>query len=339
MEVLQSGMLVQGELVARFEAAVASWTGRRHAVAVSNGTAALELALKSLRVGAGDSVLCPALSWPSPAHAISLNGADAVFVDVDRDEWNSTGPQLDQARTRRTKAAIVIDQFGFPARAEEIRTTLGDLPIIEDAACALGSRFTDRPCGTLGVISCLSFHPRKVITTGEGGMCLTDDPDLAARLRVLRNHGRDDEGAFAEAAGNYRLTEIAAAMGLAQMDKLPEIVRRRQELAGVYHDALESRLSFQQAAAGAISNYQTMGALLPSGAPDREKFVQSMRERGIEMGPLSYAMHTLRSMPNAGETLPNTEAIASRGIALPLYPTMGEDAVRKVIEVIEEELP
>jgi len=185
--VLQSGQLVQGALVERFEHSVAALTGRRHAVAVSSGTSALQLALRALQIGPGDEVLCPALSWPSPAHAIRVAGAKVRFVDVDQDEWNSSAEALRAARTGNTKAAIVIDQFGNPVRAEQIREALGSLPIIEDAACALGSRFTSGPCGGLGRVSCVSFHPRKILTTGEGGICLTDDDDLAEQLRMTRS--------------------------------------------------------------------------------------------------------------------------------------------------------
>jgi len=218
---------VQGALVERFEHAVAALVGRRHAVAVSSGTSALQLALKALQIGPGDEVLCPALSWPSPAHAVRVAGAKARFVDVDQDEWNSSAEALRAARNGSTRAAIVIDQFGNPARAEEIRAALGALPIIEDAACALGSRFANGPCGSLGKVSCLSFHPRKILTTGEGGMCLTDDDDIAEKLRMLRNHGQL-RGEFVVAAGNSRMTEIAAALGLAQLQRLDDIIVRRR---------------------------------------------------------------------------------------------------------------
>lgn len=338
LEVLESVMLVQGERVAAFEGAVAASVGRKHAIAVTNGTAALELALAALEVGAGDEVLCPALTWPSPAHAIALRGAKPALIDVDPAEWNSTAQSFAEGVTSHTKAAIVIDQFGFPARAKEIRDALGSTPIVEDAACALGSHFEDAPCGTLGAISCMSFHPRKVITTGEGGMCLTDDDALANRLRVLRNHGRHLERGFVEPAGNYRLTETAAAMGVAQMEKLPEIVRRRRELAALYHDALGSRLTFQQVARGARSNYQTLGALLPPEVSDRDEFVHAMRQRGVETGALSYAVHTLQSVPSRAVSLPNAELIAERGVALPLYPTMPTEAVHQVIEALQQEL-
>ena len=331
-DVLESGQLVQGALVARFEQAIAALVGRRHGVAVSSGTSALQLALKALQVGPGDDVLCPALSWPSPAHAIRVAGAKVRFVDIDSGEWNSRAEALREARSGSTKAAIVIDQFGNPARAQEIREALGSLPIIEDAACALGSRFADGPCGSLGVVSCLSFHPRKILTTGEGGMCLTDDDDIADKLRTLRNHGQLG-GEFVVAAGNSRMTEIAAALGLAQLQRLDEIFGRRRELASLYAKALDGALDIQVTPEGAVSNYQTFGAILPQGFA-RRSVCEKLRDRGIEAGVLSFAIHKLGSFVGNDASLPIAEHIATRGIALPLYPQMRNAEVEEVVHAL-----
>ena len=330
--VLESGQLVQGPLVERFEQAVAALVGRKHAVAVSSGTSALQLALKALQVGPGDEVLCPALSWPSPAHAVRVAGAKVRFVDVDPDEWNSSAEALCEARNGNTRAAIVIDQFGNPVRAEQIRDGLGALPIIEDAACALGSRFASGPCGSLGEISCLSFHPRKILTTGEGGMCLTDDDDVAEKLRMLRNHGQLG-GQFVVAAGNSRMTEIAAALGLAQLQRLDDIVARRRALAALYREALSEDIDIQGTPAGAESNYQTFGVLLPQGH-DRDAVREKMRERGVEAGLLSFAIHKLGSFAGSDVSLPIAEHLAARGIALPLYPQMKNAEVDEVVRCL-----
>ena len=330
--VLESGQLVQGPLVERFEQAVAALVGRKHAVAVSSGTSALQLALKALQVGPGDEVLCPALSWPSPAHAVRVAGARVRFVDVDPDEWNSSAEALREARDGNTRAAIVIDQFGNPVRAEQIRDGLGALPIIEDAACALGSRFASGPCGSLGKISCLSFHPRKILTTGEGGMCLTDDDDVAEKLRMLRNHGQLG-GQFVVAAGNSRMTEIAAALGLAQLQRLDDIVARRRALAALYREALSEDIDIQDTPAGSESNYQTFGVVLPQGH-DRDTVREKMRERGVEAGLLSFAIHKLGSFAGSDGSLPIAEHLAARGIALPLYPQMKNAEVDEVVRCL-----
>jgi perosamine synthetase len=330
--VLKSGQLVQGALVERFEQAVAALVGRGHAIAVSSGTAALQLALKALQVGPGDEVLCPAFSWPSPAHAVRVAGAKVRFVDVDQYEWNSTAEALREARNGNTRAAIVIDQFGNPARAEQIREALGALPIIEDAACALGSRFAGGPCGSLGQVSCLSFHPRKILTTGEGGMCLTDDDAVAEKLRMLRNHGQL-RGDFVVAAGNSRMTDIAAALGLAQLQRLDEILTRRRELAALYREALGGEMDLQSTPAGSESNYQTFGVLLPQGH-DRNAVREKMRERGVEAGLLSFAIHKLGSFAGSEASLPIAEHLAARGIALPLYPQMRNTEVDEVVRCL-----
>ena len=334
--VLESGQLVQGALVERFEQAVAALIGRRHAVAVSSGTAALQLVLKALQIGPGDEVLCPALSWPSPAHAVRIAGAKVRFVDVDQNEWNSSAEALREARNGNTRAAIVIDQFGNPVRAEQIREALGALPIIEDAACALGSRFAGGPCGSLGKVSCLSFHPRKILTTGEGGMCLTDDDDVAEKLRMLRNHGQL-RGEFVVAAGNSRMTEIAAALGLAQLQRLDEIVARRRELAALYREALDGEMDLQSTPAGAESNYQTFGVLLPQGR-DPNAVREKLAERGVEAGVLSFAIHKLGSFAGSEASLPIAEHIAARGVALPLYPQMRNAEVDEVARSLREVL-
>ena len=334
-DVMKTGMLVQGEKVAAFEASLASRVGRAHAVATASGTSALELALRAVGVKEGDEVLCPALTWPSPAHAIRLIGAQVVLVDVDPREWNAAPEAMRAAMTSKTRAAVVIDQFGNPARAPEIREALGDLPIIEDAACSLGSRFSDGPCGSLGLVSCFSFHPRKVITTGEGGMCVTDDARVADRLRVLRNHGQSAPGIFAEPAGNHRLTEMAGAMGLAQMEKLDAIIEGRRVRAAVYLDALPE-LSFQEAPDGALANYQTMGALLPEGstAEARDAFIARLREGGVQAGLLSYALSRLPTVGARGAA-PVSEDIVDRGLCLPLFPEMSEDEQAEVIRVVK----
>jgi len=312
--------------------------GRKHAIGVSSGTAALQLALKVLGIGPGDEVLCPALSWPSPAHAVRLAGAKVQFVDVDADEWNSTEDALRSSRTEQAKAAIVIDQFGNPARAAAIRDALGALPIIEDAACALGSRVPNGPCGSLGKVSCLSFHPRKVLTTGEGGMCLTDDDDIADQLRMLRNHGQL-RGEFVVAAGNHRMTEIAGALGLAQLQRLHEIVARRRELAASYREMLGDAVSVQASPAGAESNFQTFGVILPQGR-DRNTVRDKLRERGVEAGQLSFAIHKLGSFAGSDASMPIAEHIAARGLALPLFPQMrngeAEEVARVLLGVLNE---
>lgn len=320
--VFASGMLVQGPEVTRFEAAVAERAERRFAIAVSNGTAALELALRALSVGPGDDVLVPAMTWPSPAHAVRLVGAVPVLVDVCPHEWNATPAAFAAARTERTRVAIVIDQFGNPARHAAIAAALPGVKIIEDAACAMGSSIAGRPCGSFGSIACLSFHPRKIVTTGEGGMCLVDDEGLAKTLRALRNHGQSAPGVFELASGNYRMTDFQGAMGSAQLERLDGIVSARRELAARYAERLS--LPVQRVPGGALSNHQTMAVLLPEGTTEasRAAFVSHMRARAVEVGALSYALDALPSVGVSEHAMPVARSLVARGVSIPLFPEL-----------------
>ncbi len=347
--VLESGMLVQGAQVQRFEELVAARCQREHAVAVSSGTAALSLALSVLGVGPGDEVLVPALTWPSPAHAVLLAGARVKLVDVDPDEWNAAPAAFAAARSDATRAAIVIDQFGNPVRAAELRVALEGLLVVEDAACAIGSVFADgSACGSLGDVSCLSFHPRKILTTGEGGVCLTDDAAVAHRLRVLRNHGQAGPGVFEQPAGNYRLTEMGGALGVVQMGRLDAIVEGRRTRAAQIKAALREAapgLTFQQPPEGSLANAQTLGALLPAGAnaAQRDAFIEAVRANGAQAGALSYALGdvpTIASTITSGSepaSAPSTTVaadIVARGVSLPLFPTMTDADVEQVVHAV-----
>ncbi|MCA9601652.1 MAG: DegT/DnrJ/EryC1/StrS family aminotransferase [Polyangiales bacterium] len=345
-EVLASGMLVQGARVEAFEAAVKARTGRHHAVAVANGTAALELALEALGIGPGDDVLCPDLTWPSPGHAILRRGARPVLVDVHADEWNAAPEALAAARTAQTKAAIVVDQFGVPARWDALPGALPGLALIEDAACAIGSKLGNASAGAFGQVACLSFHPRKVLTTGEGGMCLTDDDALDGKLRMLRNHGQQTPGEFVDAGGNERLGELAAALGLSQLGRLDAMIGDRLAQATRYRAELPE-LAFQALPGGATWNAQTLGAVLPEpfDAARRDALVRRLGELGVGAGRLSYALHELPQFARAanearalGRSFPNAERLASRGVALPCFPGMTNVEQAHVIEAVKRAL-
>jgi perosamine synthetase len=343
LRVLRSGMLVQGKEVLAFEASLAGFVQRAHVIAVVNGTAALELALRALAVAPGDEVVCPALTWPSPAHAIRVLGATPVLADVDAVEWNMTAETLAPALTARTKAVIVIEQFGNPAQHAALREVCGELPIIVDAACSLGSSFAGAPCGSHGVIACTSFHPRKVITTGEGGACMTDDAELAERMRALRNHGQAEAGRFVCASGNYRMTELAAAIGNAQLPKLQAICAGRRERGAQIMAALPG-LTFQKPPAWGVDNRQTLGVLVGErgrGSAERDRVIAGLVARGVAAGRLSFALAALpqfqaeaREAERAGRSLANAQDIAERGLCVPLFPSMSDAQAAEVSEAL-----
>ena len=333
--VLETGQLVQGAMVERFELAVAALVGRKHAVAVSSGTAALQLALKVMQIGPGDEVLCPALSWPSPAHAIRLSGAKVQFVDVDPAEWNSGAEALRAARTSNTKAAIVIDQFGNPARAcpGDPRRPSGTLPLIVDAACSLGS-FAPRssPCGSRSEPDRLhELSPAQdLITTGEGGVCLTDDDDARRpATRMLRNHGLSWAGPVRVPRGQPS-NDRDRRRDRASPRWIGSTTIRRAAAArshARYRDVdLEGLPDVQSPPRGrSASNHQTFGVLLePRHGRDRSAVVSDKlrAERGVEAGRLSYALHKHRQpggqhgvpMPIA-ERIEVAERIEAHGLA------------------------
>lgn len=322
--VARSGMLVQGVEVERFEATMASLCGRAHAIAVSNGTSALALCLQALELGAG-RVIVPALTWPSPAYATIAVGASPVIADVDPDEWNMPPP----ASLENVAAVIAIDQFGVPVR--DGFDALG-VPVIEDAACAIGSRYADgRPCGSLGLASCFSFHPRKLLTTGEGGMIVTDDEGFAQRLRQLRNHGQAGPGQFGEAALNHRLTDLQAAVGNAQLERLDDTLRLRREHAEAIRAGLP-QARFQALPPGAVRNEQTLGIVVDA----RDAFIARCRDEGVGCGRLTYSLADIDFLPDA--EAPVATDIAARGVALPLFPQMSTADRERVIEVVAHAL-
>jgi len=302
-----------------------------------------------LGVQAGERVLVPDLTWPSPAHAVLELGALPVLVDVDEHEWNITPRSLaatDAALLRGLRAAIIIDQFGNPARVRELERQLPGIPLLVDAACSLGSQIGPDACGALGVVACLSFHPRKLLTTAEGGMCLSDDAELAQRIRELRNHGQHSPGQFVRASGNYRLSEPAAALGLVQLSRLSGMVQARSALAARYAAALRELapggLAVQVSAPDARPNYQTFGVLLPEGCA-RERVVAGLRAREVEAGRLSYALHALpqfaRLAPGShDQRFAQASALAERGLALPLWPGLPASDQARVIDALQQVL-
>jgi dTDP-4-amino-4,6-dideoxygalactose transaminase len=353
-EVLASGMLIQGQRVAAFEAATADFLGGLartappHCLAVATGTAALELSLASVprRDGTSgvtprDEVIVPAVSWPSPGHAVILEGATPVLADVDLDTWCLDVTAATEVATPRTASIIAIDQFGVPAPIPALRRAIPGVDVVEDSACALGSTLDGVPCGLLGDVGIYSYHPRKVITTGEGGMCVTRDDARADLLRALRNHGQSTPGTFRCAGPNQRLSELHAAVGVVQMTKLEDILRRRRAMAAEVRAAVDLR--WQRAPQGAEANHQTLGFVLPRPATgDREAarnaLLAALRESGVEASILSYALHRLPQFAayavNRGRRFPVADAVVDGGVAVPLHPGMSGEDVGKVVDAL-----
>ncbi|XIE77594.1 aminotransferase class I/II-fold pyridoxal phosphate-dependent enzyme [Streptomyces sp. SBR177] len=295
---VRSGWVAQGPRVAAFERAFAERVGAAHGVAVSSCTTALHLALVALGLGPGDEVIVPSLSFIATANAVRYVGAEPVFADVELATGNLTAATVDAVRTARTKAVLVVHQAGVPADVEALRAACEGwgLPLVEDAACAIGSTAGGGSVGRGALLAAWSFHPRKLLTTGEGGMVTTDDPEWAARLRRLREHGMNVSAADRHASGtpvlesyletgfNYRMTDIQAAVGLAQLEKLDVMVARRRELAARYSALLADvpGLDPVRDPAHGTSNFQSYWVLLDTGFPvGRDELLARLAESGI----------------------------------------------------------
>src|SRR5690348_7320993 len=282
-EAVASGWIAQGPRVREFEEAFAASIGAQHAVAVSSCTTALHLTLIAAGVGPGDEVIVPSLSFIATANAVRYVGAQPVFADVDLTTQNLVPETVKPHLTGRTRAVILVDQAGVPADLDAMRVLCDPLQVIviEDAACAAGSTYRARPVGAGAALAAFSFHPRKLLTTGEGGMLTTADGPVAARLRRLREHGMDISAAdrhrsqqpvierYTEVGFNFRMTDIQAAIGLVQLRKLPEMVARRRLLARRYQELLSDVPGLLTAAdpPHGGTNYQSFWMLLPEDPP------------------------------------------------------------------------
>jgi len=349
-EVIRSGWVTQGRRVAEFEERVAEYVGAADAVAVSSCTTALHLALVLAGVGNGDEVIVPSLSYIATANPVLHVGATPVFCDVDPATFNLDPVLAEERITRRTKAVVLVHQFGLPA---DLDAFLGmadrhGLFLIQDGACALGSAHRGSRIGGRGPITCFSFHPRKIITTGEGGMMVFADRSFSERARRLRSQGASvsDLGrhqasrvvieAYPEAGYNYRMTDLQAAMGLAQMGKLDGIVRRRRALAERYARSLDALGSLRPPVEPehAFHTYQSYCVRLRPGCPAaRDETMEKLLACGIATRRGCMAIHEEacyeRFRPEAG--LPVTEACARDSILLPLYPSMTDEEQDEVV--------
>jgi dTDP-4-amino-4,6-dideoxygalactose transaminase len=340
-DVLRSGYLVQGQHVQAFEQLVADYVGVRHAVAVSSGTAALHVALLALGVGPGDEVIVPDFTFPATANVVELVGAKPVLVDIDLDTFNIDVTQIRPAITQRTKGMLPVHLFGQPADMGPILDIADEygLFVVEDAACALGASYHGRKCGAMGVMGCFSFHPRKAITTGEGGMVVTDSDALAAQLRQLRNHGMvtaDGHNRFERAGFNYRMTDLQGALGVVQMGRLEGIITRRTELADLYHAALAGTAAVIRPVVldGVRHIWQSYVILVQEGA-ERDALLQTLRGQGIEATIGTYAVSAQAHYAMHTHALPKSRRAYEQSLCLPLHTQMSGANIETVAECLQ----
>lgn len=352
--VIESGWVAQGPRVAEFERAFARFHAVEFAVATSSCTTALHLALLVAGIGRGDDVVVPSFSFIATANAATYVGARPVFADVDALTGNLTAETVAEALTPTTRAVVVVDQGGVPADVAPIRELCDPLGIVvvEDAACAAGSTYLDRPVGVAAEIAAWSFHPRKLLTTGEGGMITTHRSDWAARARHLREHAMSSSAAsrhasvlappetYTEVGFNFRMTDLQAAVGLVQLDRLPAIVARRREIAAAYRKSIAEidGLRAVDDPPWGTSNFQSFWIEVEPDYPlGREELMARLADadisarRGIMAAHRqpAYAGHMVDGVP-----LPVTERLTDGTIILPVFHQMSDSEIVRVLDVL-----
>ena len=351
-DVLMGGWVSQGPAVVRFEQIFAERVGARYAVATSSCTTALHLALLLAGVGRGDEVICPSYSFIATANAARYAGATPIFADIERDTWNIDPADVRRRISDRTKVILPVHQVGLAADLDRLAPLAGNgIAIVEDAACALGSTYRGRPIGSHADLACFSFHGRKTISTGEGGMLTTDDAELAERARRLRSHGAsvsavDRHAAkglvfeeYGELGFNYRMSDVQAAIGIAQMDKLDGLVARRRALADRYDAAFRSCSELQRPARPAYAEhaFQSYGVMLtPESRIERDDLLRALADRGISCRRGIPPIHRepLYQARGAAPSLPVTEEVAARSLFLPLYASLAPADQDRVIDAV-----
>jgi perosamine synthetase len=348
---IATGWVSQGPRVREFEAAFAERVGAPDAVATTNCTTALQLALYVSGIGPGDEVIVPSMSFIATANSVWQNGATPVFADVDPLTYNLDAASAERAITSRTKAIMPVHQLGLPADMDAF-LELGaryDLAIVEDAACAIGASYRGRPIGSLGPLACFSLHPRKVITTGEGGMIAVHDPDVAERLRRLRQHAMDVSDlarhgakdvvieAYPERGWNQRMTDMQATLGLCQLEALDEILEDRRRLAARYTAAI-ARIPYLEPPFEpdyAERTWQSYAVrLVPGAAVGRTELMRCLLRDGVPTRRGVMAIHEEEAYAGGAVALPNTEAATRDSLMLPLFAGLSDEEQDHVIDCL-----
>ncbi len=365
IEPLEDGWVVQGPRVARFEALVAEYTNAHGAAACTSGTTALHLCTAALDLKAGDEVIVPSFTWVSTANAVAYTGARPVLVDIDLDTFNVNPAAIAAAITPKTKAIIMVHLFGLSARITEIMELAKqhNLAVIEDAACALGTFYDGQHVGTFGDLGLFSFHPRKIITTGEGGMVISRREDLLKTVLSLRNHGASAHhkqvatdapkyllGDFDQIGFNYRMPDLLGALGVTQMSKLPRMLSERNQIAQRYDEELKDMdwLRTPKCPENTRHSYQSYVCLYAPETPTferwdilsraRNRIMNIMDRAGITTRQGTHAVHALdvytQKFDYRKKDLPNAWLAENLSIALPIFPGMTEEQQSYVIDTL-----
>ena len=355
-ESIRSGWLTQGPKVLEFENQFAELHKVEYALATTNCTSALYLILKAMGVGPGDEVIVPSFTWVATANVVMHCGAQPVLVDVDRESFNIDLDQVKDRTTKNTKAVIPVDLFGLCVDIELLRSLLPNgIAIIEDAACAVGASCRGNPAGSLGDAAAFSFHPRKVITTGEGGMVTTSNFELIQELQILRNHGASiSEEArhgssvpyllpdFEHLGFNFRMTDLQGAIGLVQMKRLPALIKDRQLGASIYNEAFKEIewIKLPKTPKDFLHSWQSYVLYIdPSKAPvPRNNIMEQLHARGISSRPGTHAVHMLGfyrdSLGCKPDDFPNSRDCHENSLAIPIHSQMSQSDYEYVIDAL-----
>ena len=330
-----------GAFIGKFEGAIAATTGAAHAISVCNGTVALHLALHCLDIGPGDEVIVPTFTYIASVNTIAQTGAKPVFAESRRSDWQLDAADVERRITPQTKAIMPVHLFGGAcdmAALKDVADRHG-LKIIEDCAESLGTTLGGRHVGTFGDVGTFSFFGNKTVTTGEGGAVIAGDGALAARLRMTKGQGQSlTRRYWHEVLGfNYRMTNIEAAIGLAQIERLEAVLARKRAIAAAYRRLLaDLPVSFQATAPHVVTSDWLVSLLLPPGT-DRDRLMQDMGGAGVDTRPVFFCAHTM-PMYLSDEQFPVAQDIAARGLSLPSYPTLSEEDVSRVCGALRNAL-
>lgn len=324
-KVLRSGQLVQGEVVSAFEKQVASFTGVNHAVAVSSGTAALHLSLLSLGVGRDSEVILPSYVCTALLNAINYVRATPVLVDIDPDTYNVSVEEARKVINDKTGAIIVPHMFGLSADMDEI-LSLG-VPVIEDCAQAVGATYKGKKVGSFGRTAIFSCYATKMLCAGEGGLVLSNDPDVIMQIKDLRDY---DEKETYTVRYNYKLTDIQAALGMSQLEKLPSFIQKKKEIAGIYDNRLRGvvkKIPFVQQ--GREHVYYRYVVLVEN----MTRFIEEMKKKGVECKrPVFRPLHRYLNLSG----YPVTEEVFSKAVSIPIYPSLSIDGARRIVDAVNK---
>ncbi|MBZ0202752.1 MAG: DegT/DnrJ/EryC1/StrS family aminotransferase [Ignavibacteria bacterium] len=363
---LRSGWVVQGPFVKEFEDKWCTFTGAENSIAVSNCTTALHLSLASLGIGTGDEVIVPAFTWIATANAVEYLGAKPVFCDIKLDTFNIDTSKIEECITKKTKAIVPVHLFGLSADMDEIEklSSIYNLKIVEDAACGFGARYKGLHVGNSGETGCFSFHPRKAITTGEGGMITTKDGELALRLRAMRDHGAsisDHQRHFGNKpyllsdfpylGYNYRMTDIQASIGSAQMDRANDIHIQRSAIADKYDEALKGlnwlrtplhNADYEHGFQAYVSLFSPVDIVNRNNVLNinsrRNSFMDHLQQKGISTRPGTHAVHMTKYYANKYKIAPedylNAYIADHCSIAFPLFPSLRSEEFKFIVNEI-----